>query len=45
MSKESFKCLHCGHSYEMEPDAKSEMKDRICPKCKSNSVRKIKKQQ
>jgi DNA-directed RNA polymerase subunit RPC12/RpoP len=44
LSKDVFKCLHCGNTYELEQDAKQEMKDRVCPKCKSNSVRKIKPQ-
>lgn len=41
MSKELFKCLKCGNSYELEADTKGDVKERICPKCKSNSVRKI----
>jgi DNA-directed RNA polymerase subunit RPC12/RpoP len=42
MSKDKFKCMHCGHTYEMESDDKQEMKERVCPKCKSNSVHRIK---
>ena len=43
MSKELFKCLRCGNTYEMEGDTKQEVKERVCPKCKSNSVRRIKR--
>lgn len=38
---ESLKCLHCGHQYQIPVDSKQDVKERICPKCKSNSVRKI----
>lgn len=44
MSKEAFKCLRCGNTYEMEVDSKQEVRERVCPKCKSNSVRRIKQQ-
>lgn len=39
--EDSFKCLHCGHEYKMAEDLKKEVRERICPKCKSNSVRKL----
>jgi len=39
--EELLKCLRCGHEYKMPVDPKREVVDRICPKCKSNSVRKI----
>ncbi len=39
--KRSFKCLHCGHEYMMPVDPKQEVLERVCPKCKSNSVRKL----
>jgi DNA-directed RNA polymerase subunit RPC12/RpoP len=42
MSQESYKCMRCGHTYELEVDPKHEHKDRVCPRCKSNSVRKLK---
>lgn len=38
---ESLKCLHCGHEYKVPQSAKQEISDRVCPKCKSNSVRKL----
>jgi Zn finger protein HypA/HybF involved in hydrogenase expression len=38
---ESLKCLHCGHEYTMPLKPKQEVQERICPKCKSNSVRKL----
>jgi predicted Zn-ribbon and HTH transcriptional regulator len=42
MNKEKYKCLRCGYQYEMEADPDGKVKERICPKCKSNSVRKMK---
>jgi putative FmdB family regulatory protein len=38
----SFKCMMCGHEYEelVDPDKDEE---RSCPKCRSNSVRQLKK--
>jgi predicted Zn-ribbon and HTH transcriptional regulator len=41
LSKEMLKCLRCGHTYEVEMDSKQEIKERVCPKCKSNSVRRM----
>lgn len=38
---ESLKCLHCGYEYKIPVDPKQEVRERVCPKCKSNSVRKI----
>ena len=37
--KVRFKCMRCGHQWEAEhePD-----KERMCPKCRSNSVRVLK---
>ena len=37
----SFKCLHCGYEYKMVEDLKKDVRERLCPKCKSNSVRKL----
>ncbi len=37
-----FKCLRCGHEFTGPYDKKIPM-ERACPKCSSNSVRKIKK--
>jgi predicted Zn-ribbon and HTH transcriptional regulator len=39
--EESLKCLHCGHEYHSQTDPKRPVVERICPKCKSNSVRKL----
>ena len=38
---DSLKCLRCGYEYKMTVDSKREIVERICPRCKSNSVRKI----
>jgi len=38
---EHMKCLHCGHEYTATTGDKQEIRERICPKCKSNSVRKL----
>ncbi len=35
----TFKCLRCGHEFRGILDADIE---RMCPKCRSNSVRRIK---
>ena len=35
-----FKCMRCGHEYEGVDDLNVE---RQCPKCRSNSVRKLRK--
>jgi len=36
-----FKCLRCGHEFTA-PYTPGEVKERACPKCGSNSVRRIK---
>ncbi|HEX9075730.1 MAG TPA: hypothetical protein VF932_08105 [Anaerolineae bacterium] len=35
----TFKCLRCGHEFRgiLDPDV-----ERMCPKCRSNSIRRIK---
>ena len=40
---ELFHCMMCGHEYQekVEPE---EDKERTCPKCRSNSIRHMKKQ-
>ncbi len=38
---EWLKCLHCGHEYKLPQSTKQEVRDRVCPKCRSNSVRKL----
>jgi predicted Zn-ribbon and HTH transcriptional regulator len=35
------KCLRCGHEYKELVEPKRPIVERICPKCKSNSVRKL----
>ena len=39
---EMFKCMMCDHQYE-EKVEKGEDKERSCPKCRSNSIRHLKK--
>ena len=39
---ENFRCMMCGHEYE-EKVEKGEDKERSCPKCRSNSIRHLKK--
>jgi len=35
-----FRCMRCGHVWEAPDNPKQE---RVCPRCKSNSVRKLRK--
>jgi len=37
----TFKCLRCGHEFKMPFDPKGPMVERACPKCLSNSVRRM----
>ena len=39
---ETFRCMVCGHQYQ-EKVEKGEDKERSCPKCRSNSIRHLKK--
>ena len=39
--EEQLKCLHCGFEYKITTDAKKGLQERVCPKCKSNSVRRL----
>jgi len=39
---ETFRCMMCGHEYQ-EKVEKGEDKERSCPKCRSNSIRHLKK--
>ncbi len=39
--KATFKCLRCGHEFLESYDPKI-MKERSCPKCASNSIRRMK---
>ena len=41
-SIENFRCMMCGHEYELKVE-KGEDKERSCPKCRSNSIRHLKK--
>ncbi|MFH1851305.1 MAG: hypothetical protein ABIA75_03080 [Candidatus Neomarinimicrobiota bacterium] len=41
MEQAPFKCLHCGHEFTLPYD-KNVLVERTCPKCSSNSVRRIK---
>ncbi|MCP4593224.1 MAG: hypothetical protein GY842_21005 [bacterium] len=41
-STETFRCMMCGHEYT-EKVEKGEDKERSCPKCRSNSIRHLKK--
>lgn len=38
-----FKCLRCGYEYQAPYTEGEGPKERACPKCKSNSQRRIKK--
>ncbi len=39
--QEHFKCLRCGHEYALPKPEGAKMEERTCPKCRSNSVRKM----
>jgi putative FmdB family regulatory protein len=41
-SIETFRCMMCGHEFQ-ESVADGEDKERSCPKCRSNSIRRLKK--
>ncbi len=38
----TMRCMMCGHEYQ-EPVEEGEDKERSCPKCRSNSIRLLKK--
>ncbi len=38
--EDQFRCMRCGFEYKMESE-KEAARDRVCPKCQSNSVRKL----
>jgi DNA-directed RNA polymerase subunit RPC12/RpoP len=42
MEEADFKCMRCGHEFK-GPWDKKVLRERTCPKCGSNSVRRIKK--
>ena len=39
---EPFRCMMCGHEYEDKYE-RGEDVERSCPKCRSNSIRQLKK--
>ena len=41
---ETFRCMACGHQYQ-EKVEKGEDKERSCPKCRSSSIRLLKKRE
>ena len=38
--EDQFRCMRCGFEFKMKPE-KEAVRDRVCPKCLSNSVRKL----
>lgn len=43
MADAKFKCLRCGYEYEAPYDKSEGPKEMTCPKCRSNSVRRVSK--
>ena len=41
-TQETFRCMMCGHQYQ-ETVEKDQDVERSCPKCRSNSIRHLKK--
>jgi DNA-directed RNA polymerase subunit RPC12/RpoP len=41
----NYKCLRCGHEYRDTYDKSQGPKELTCPKCRSNSVRRLKKKE
>jgi predicted Zn-ribbon and HTH transcriptional regulator len=39
--EQKLKCLHCGFEYTVRQEPKAAPRERVCPKCQSNSVRKL----
>jgi DNA-directed RNA polymerase subunit RPC12/RpoP len=39
---ETFRCMMCGHEYQARMDKDVDV-ERACPKCRSNSIRRLKK--
>jgi predicted nucleic acid-binding Zn-ribbon protein len=37
-----FKCMRCGHLYTAPYSPTEPMVERACPRCKSNSIRRLK---
>ena len=42
VTSESFRCMMCGHEYSDKVVAGEDV-ERSCPKCRSNSIRHLKK--
>jgi predicted nucleic acid-binding Zn-ribbon protein len=41
----TFKCLRCGNEFKQPFDPKAPLIERTCPKCQSNSVRRMKQEE
>ncbi|MFH1087121.1 MAG: hypothetical protein V1737_00870 [Chloroflexota bacterium] len=39
--EETLKCLRCGLEYPAAPNPQQKLQERTCPRCKSNSVRRL----
>ena len=39
--KQHLKCLRCGFEYTPQSEPQEVLQERVCPKCQSNSVRRI----
>jgi predicted Zn-ribbon and HTH transcriptional regulator len=39
---ETFHCMMCGHEYQ-DPVVKGQDRERSCPRCRSNSIRHLKR--
>jgi predicted Zn-ribbon and HTH transcriptional regulator len=42
ITMELFRCMACGHEYEEKVEKGTDV-ERSCPKCRSNSIRHLKK--
>ena len=43
--EQRLKCLRCGFEYTVKTEPKEAPRERLCPKCQSNSVRRISSQE
>jgi predicted Zn-ribbon and HTH transcriptional regulator len=43
-SVETFRCMMCGHQYQ-EKVERGEDKERSCPRCRSSSIRQLRRQE
>ena len=39
--EQKLKCLRCGLEYTFRVEPKEPVRERVCPKCQSNSIRKL----